>query len=87
MKCKYCNEEMPERGNFCPICGGDNSVEPEIIIDPEELTFGEEEQTLCEEELTAEALAEEMEQIVDEEGEAVVRVTPDEDEMVEDEPM
>lgn len=87
MKCKYCNEEMPERGNFCPICGGDNNAEPEIIIDPEELTFGEEEQTFCEEELTAEELAEEMEQIVDEEGEAVVRVTPDEDEMAEDEPM
>ena len=41
MKCKYCSEEMPERGNFCPICGGDNSLEPEIIIDPDELTFGE----------------------------------------------
>ena len=41
MKCKYCNEEMPEKGNFCPICGGDNSLEPEIIIDPEELIFDE----------------------------------------------
>ena len=37
MKCKYCNEEMPERGNFCPICGGDNGFEPEIIIDPDDL--------------------------------------------------
>ena len=38
MKCKYCNEEMPERGHFCPICGGDNSMEPEeIVITPEEL--------------------------------------------------
>ena len=80
MKCKYCSEEMPERGNFCPICGGDNSLEPEIIIDPDELTFGEEE-------LTAEELAMEVEELVDEEGEAVVCVTPDEDEMVEDEPM
>ena len=38
MKCKYCNEEMPERGHFCPICGGDNSVESEqIVVDPEEM--------------------------------------------------
>ena len=44
MKCKYCNEEMPEKGNFCPICGGDNgdnSLEPGIVIDPEELIFDE----------------------------------------------
>ena len=27
MKCKFCGEEMPERGNFCPICGKDNSFE------------------------------------------------------------
>ena len=32
---------MPEKGNFCHICGGDNSLEPEIIIDPEELIFDE----------------------------------------------
>ena len=23
MKCKFCNEELPERGVFCPICGMD----------------------------------------------------------------
>ena len=23
MKCKFCNEELPERGDFCPICGMD----------------------------------------------------------------
>ena len=28
MKCKYCGEEMPERGTFCPVCGGDNAFEP-----------------------------------------------------------
>ena len=27
MKCKFCGEEMPERGNFCPLCGRDNSQE------------------------------------------------------------
>lgn len=31
MKCKYCQEEMPERGHFCPICGMDNSIDPEDI--------------------------------------------------------
>ena len=27
MKCKFCGEEMPERGRFCSMCGRDNSVE------------------------------------------------------------
>ncbi len=26
MKCKFCGEELPERGNFCPICGRDNTL-------------------------------------------------------------
>lgn len=36
MKCKFCGEEMSERGNFCPMCGKDNSLvaEEELIIDP-----------------------------------------------------
>ena len=48
MKCKYCNEEMPEKGSFCPMCGGDNSLETEDILeeielDPEELGLNMEE--------------------------------------------
>ena len=40
MKCKFCNEELPERGNFCPICGGDNSeAREEIRIDPDDLVL------------------------------------------------
>ena len=45
MKCKFCNEEMPERGNFCPICGGDNSVQAEeILIDPDGLIIESDEE-------------------------------------------
>lgn len=29
MKCKFCGEEMPENGKFCPFCGADNSQMPE----------------------------------------------------------
>lgn len=28
MNCKFCGEQMPEHGNFCPACGRDNSTEP-----------------------------------------------------------
>ncbi len=28
MKCKFCQEEMPERGYFCPFCGKDNRLDP-----------------------------------------------------------
>lgn len=31
MKCKFCGEEMPDNGRFCPYCGMDNSVE--VVID------------------------------------------------------
>ena len=24
MKCIYCGEELPERSNFCPLCGREN---------------------------------------------------------------
>ena len=66
MKCKFCNEEMPERGNFCPICGGDNSFEPETVyIDPDDLVM-------------------EVEELVEEEGEAEILVTPDESEETEE---
>lgn len=78
MKCKYCNEELPARGNFCPICGGDNS--PEIVIDPEELVFGDEE-------MPPEELVLEVDELVEEEGEAVIHVTPDQTEEVDDEPV
>ena len=66
MKCKFCNEEMPERGNFCPICGGDNSFEPEAVyIDPDDLVM-------------------EVEELVEEEGEAEILVTPDMSEETEE---
>ena len=59
MKCKFCNEELPEKGNFCPICGGNNgAAREEAVIDPEELVF-------------------EADQILQEDGEVVIRVTPD----------
>lgn len=75
MKCKFCNEELPERGNFCPICGGDNSVQAEeILIDPDELVIelDEEMDEACEaaeeteeaEEIGEEAAEEELEEPV-----------------------
>ncbi|MBE6977437.1 MAG: hypothetical protein E7438_02180 [Ruminococcaceae bacterium] len=58
MKCKFCNEELSLKGNFCPVCGGNNSAEQEaIVIDPEDLVF-------------------ETDQILQEEGEVVIQVTP-----------
>lgn len=68
MKCKFCNEEMPERGSFCPICGGDNSVEAEIIIEPEDLVFGEDEMTAEGLVIDGEALPEEAGEMMDEEA-------------------
>lgn len=47
MKCKFCGDELPERGNFCPICGKDNSLEEDTpqpvveIVMPEEMLFEE----------------------------------------------
>ncbi len=44
MKCKFCGEELPERGNFCPVCGRDNSPEEENLSQPtEEIVLQEEE--------------------------------------------
>ena len=59
MKCKFCGEEMPERGNFCPMCGKDNSleVEEELIIDPSVADESAAEQT-CDE--VAEDVAEQI---------------------------
>lgn len=46
MNCRFCNEELPERGDFCPICGRNQRVHLEestptqlaqIGIDEEEL--------------------------------------------------
>ena len=39
MNCKFCGEQMPERGNFCPVCGGDNS--PEATLPENELILEE----------------------------------------------
>ena len=44
MKCKFCGEEMPDNGKFCPYCGIDNSQE-EVVVDDqivEETTLKEE---------------------------------------------
>lgn len=31
MKCKFCNEELPEKGYFCPVCGRDQREDvPEL---------------------------------------------------------
>ena len=30
MKCIYCGEELPERGNFCPLCGRENPREESL---------------------------------------------------------
>lgn len=67
MKCKYCNEEMPERGHFCPICGGDNSIEPEeIIITDEEILEAVDELEEGEVDLTLEEVEEDEEELLDE---------------------
>lgn len=34
MKCKFCGEELPERGNFCPVCGRDNSEGNKYSMSP-----------------------------------------------------
>lgn len=70
MKCKFCQEEMPEKGYFCPMCGKDNR------LDPEELAVTE-----------AECLADEVEERLQQEGEAVIiapQQTPRHEEQAED---
>lgn len=65
MKCKFCKVLVPEGSKVCPICGGDNSFEPEaIIIDPDDLVM-------------------EVENVLEEEGEAEILVTPEETEQEE----
>ena len=72
MKCKFCGEELPERGNFCPMCGKDNALEEtaeeEMIL--EESTAEEEAvveivpaETELEEEPVEEMLAPEVKKI------------------------
>jgi hypothetical protein len=72
---------MPERGNFCPICGGDNSLEPEVIIDPEEIVFPDEEMKAEEVALEEDAPVEEMDEDAvseqaEEENDAPVGTSP-----------
>ena len=38
MKCKFCNEELPERGDFCPICGMDQR---KMLVQDAEMINGE----------------------------------------------
>ena len=54
MKCKFCNEELPERGSFCPICGRSQLEEP---AQEEQIDLD-----LAEEELIAQVLEAEPEQ-------------------------
>ena len=56
MKCKFCNEELPERGTFCPICGMDQR---KMLMEDAQMVDGEPEaieMELAEEELIAQAL-------------------------------
>lgn len=56
MKCKFCGEEMPDNGKFCPYCGIDNSQE-EVVIDDrivEEPSLAEDVQAVEENGQTAE---------------------------------
>ena len=50
MNCKYCGEPMPERGNFCSVCGRDNAEE---VTAQEEMTFEEVQIVPPEEEIPA----------------------------------
>lgn len=34
MKCKFCGEEMPDNGRFCPFCGKDNGQEEGLPVEP-----------------------------------------------------
>ena len=60
MKCKYCNEEMAEKGTFCPVCGKNNVLDPEeVIVTDEEILLAvdelaAEETDLCEDEFDEE---------------------------------
>lgn len=38
MTCKFCGEEMPENGKFCPCCGADNTADETQTPPPEEET-------------------------------------------------
>lgn len=56
MKCKFCNEDMPERGDFCPICGMDQR---KMLMEDAQMVDGEPESIdleLTEDELIAQAL-------------------------------
>ena len=56
MKCKFCNEELPERGTFCPICGMDQR---KMLMEDAQMVDGEPEaieMELTEEDLIAQAL-------------------------------
>ena len=57
MKCKFCNEELPERGDFCPICGMDQR---KMLMEDAQMVDGEPESIeleLTEEDLIEQALA------------------------------
>ena len=60
MKCKYCNEEMAEKGTFCPVCGKNNVLDSEeVIVTDEEILLAvdelaAEETDLCEDEFDEE---------------------------------
>lgn len=72
MKCKFCNEELPERGDFCPICGMDQR---KMLMEDAQMVEGEPESIeleLTEDDLIEQALAFEPEAEVAEEETAEV---------------
>ena len=67
MKCKFCNEDLPERGDFCPICGMDQR---KMLMEDAQMVDGEPESIdleLTEDELIAQALEYNPEETAEEE--------------------
>lgn len=43
MKCRFCNEELPEKGCFCPVCGKDQREQLPVLTDADIRSQAEEE--------------------------------------------
>ncbi len=72
MKCKYCQGEMPDDGQFCPYCGKDNlnADQGMPLLEPD----------VQQEQMPAFDTAAEVEEVLEQEGEAVIYVYDDEQE-------
>ena len=62
MECKFCGAQMPEQGNFCPMCGRDNSQPEESVLESEVQVVPAEEELILEQEETEEFLDAEVKQ-------------------------